>query len=153
MSTSEQVRLPQPGANVTVTRVQIRSTDVDAMGHVNNAVYFEYLEQARIDHLRRLLVLPPPEGRRPYAGVMVVAEARCRYRAPLYYGDDLYIETWTAEVRRRGFRLAYRLYTAAEPQRTAAEAETVQVWIDADGRAAAIPDSVRQTLEASIPPA
>lgn len=151
MSSSEPVHIPPPGAAVTVTRVQIRSTDVDAMGHVNNAVYFEYLEQARIDHLRRLLVLPPPEGRRPYAGVMVVAEARCRYRAPLYFGDDLRIETWTTEVRRRSFKLAYRLYTAADPARTVAEAETAQVWIDADGRAAVMPDPVRKKLEESIP--
>jgi acyl-CoA thioester hydrolase len=41
------------------TALEVRWRDVDALGHVNNAVYFNYLEQARLHYMRELGFLPP----------------------------------------------------------------------------------------------
>src|SRR5438552_8144311 len=70
------------------TRMPIRWGDMDAMGHVNNTVYFRYMEQARIDWV---YAFAQGEGRGAYAGDgPLIVNARCTFFAPLTYpGEEI----------------------------------------------------------------
>lgn len=130
-------------------KISVRSTDLDAQRHVNNAVYFEYFEQARLDHLRRLGFLPvyaPGDG--PRHSIAIV-ETTCRYKAPAHYGDALLVKVTTREVRQRSFALAYEVRREADGV-LVAEGDSVQVWLDETGRAALLPEVVRQAMEGSL---
>lgn len=68
--------------------IQVRWGDMDALGHVNNAVYLTYLEQARVDHLRRELGLW--DGQSGKIGV-ILARVEIDFKLPLFAGDDVHV--------------------------------------------------------------
>jgi acyl-CoA thioester hydrolase len=133
----------------TVFPIAVRSTDLDGQRHVNNAVFFQYFEQARLAHLARLGFLPtyaPGDGPRHS---IAIAETSCRYKAPAYYGDTLLVTVRTREVRQRSFSLTYEVRRQADGV-LVAEGESAQVWIDEQERPAPLPDAARESLEASL---
>jgi acyl-CoA thioester hydrolase len=132
----------------TVFSIVVRSTDLDGQRHVNNAVFFQYFEQARLAHLGRLGFLPtytPGEGPRHS---IAIAETTCRYKAPAYYGDTLRVTVRTREVKQRSFSLTYEVRREADGV-LVAEGESAQVWIDEHERPVPLPDAARASLEAS----
>jgi len=133
----------------TVFPIAVRSTDLDALRHVNNAVYFQYFEQARLAHLARFGLLPTyaPGGTPRHS--IAIAETSCRYKAPAYYGDTLLVTVRTREVRQRSFSLTYEVRRQADGV-LVAEGESAQVWIDEQERPAPLPDAARRSLEASL---
>jgi acyl-CoA thioester hydrolase len=118
--------------------------DMDALRHVNNVVYFQYLEDARIGVMESLEIFP----RLFHEGTgMVVADARCRYRAPVIYPDTLQIGIRAEITGSDRFLLHYALFSVTQ-QRVAAEAETLTVCIDPDtGRKTDMPDWFRERLQ------
>jgi len=66
---------------VHVERIAVRWGDMDAMGHVNNTVYFRFMEQARIGWFERLL---PQEEAWKTIGI-VIANATCNFKRPINY--------------------------------------------------------------------
>jgi acyl-CoA thioester hydrolase len=66
---------------VHVERIAIRWGDMDAMGHVNNTVYFRYMEQARISWFDKLV----PEAEAWKSTGIVIANATCNFKRPLNY--------------------------------------------------------------------
>jgi acyl-CoA thioester hydrolase len=66
---------------VHVERIAIRWGDMDAMGHVNNTVYFRYMEQARISWFDALV----PQAEAWQATGIVIANASCNFKRPLNY--------------------------------------------------------------------
>jgi len=105
--------------------IDVRFRDLDAFGHVNNAVYFTYLEIARAAYFT--VVRGRPHGVDDFG--VVVADAHCRYRSPAFYGERLVIEIATVGLRSRSFELRYRL-TVEGTGRVVAEAGTVLVAFD-----------------------
>lgn len=85
--------------------IEVRFRDMDAMGHVNNAVYFTYFEHARLRYIHRLAQMDPPLE--PFG--MIVAEATCQYRAPITMGMPIQIWIRVAEVRQRSFVFLYKI--------------------------------------------
>ena len=120
-----------------VHRETVRFRDVDAMGHVNNAVYLTYLEDARISFLRRIGADVPE---------MILARAEIDFRAPLAEGDELEIGVRSARVGTKSFDLEYELRVG---ERLAAEAKTVIVSYDyTAGQPVEVPDHWRAKLAA-----
>jgi acyl-CoA thioester hydrolase len=66
---------------VHVERIAIRWGDMDAMGHVNNTVYFRYMEQARISWFDTLV----PEDEAWSSTGLVIANASCNFKKPINY--------------------------------------------------------------------
>lgn len=128
------------------TTLEVRWRDVDALGHVNNAVYFNYLEQARLHYMRELGFLPPNST----AVGVIIAEASCRFKSPLRLGEQVTIRARVSEFRRTSFIFEYRI--EGEDGRLAATAQTVQVYYDYDGqRPSPIPDEWREAFIAYEP--
>ena len=106
------------------TTLEVRWRDIDALGHVNNAVYFTYLEQARGHYLRELGLI---SSRADDAG-FILAEASCQYRSPLKLAERVTIYARVCELRNTSFIFEYRV--EAEDGRLAAMARSVQVCYD-----------------------
>ncbi len=123
--------------------LEVRFRDLDAMGHVNNAVFFTYLEEARLRYTRDVLEPLPPADRPPG---FIVASARLDYRLPLFLGDTLDIGVAVAWFGRTSYGLAYEVRSRAQ-HALAAVAETVQVVYDYKAkRAIELPPSFREAV-------
>lgn len=128
--------------------VQVRYSDYDTKGHVNNAVYFTYFESAR---MQAWLTHIAPSGAVTGADAsdppIIVAEARAKYVSQARIGDPLAIEIGVREVRTKGFSFFYRIVDARD-DRLVAEGETVQVHYDYESRRTTpIPPALRAALE------
>ncbi|MFP4374161.1 MAG: acyl-CoA thioesterase [Spirochaetaceae bacterium] len=120
-------RPPYPTVTVPIS---LRFSDLDAYGHVNNAVFFTYLEEARIK-----LIGPHFQVEMGEETVFVVAHAACSYTLPVEYGVDLFVQMTVREMRRASFIVDY-VITDADGI-TYATAETTLVAFDPVARRAA----------------
>ena len=118
--------------------IQIRYSDYDERGHVNNAVYLTYFELARVEAWRAL-------GER-HEPTFVVAEAWVTYRSPAMLGDPLAVEVEVGEIRNKAWTWKYRIVDPRD-ERLVAEGETTQVMYDfAASKSVTIPDALRAAL-------
>ncbi len=110
------------------TMLRVRHYEMDALGHVNNAVYQNYLEQAAIEHSEYLgLTL---DVYRQVGGVFVMRRVEIDYLRPAVAGDTLEVTTWLKEMR--GTR-AFRCYKIRKQNQDnlLVTAEALWVWVDA----------------------
>lgn len=111
-------------------RVEVRFVDCDPLGHVNNAVYLSYLEQARFGMWRRLWGFSGETAMTAARGAgLILARAECDYRLPATYGDTLDVRLGLAGMGRTSFTYDYEVVDAGGG-RTFAEARTVIVLYD-----------------------
>ena len=128
-------------------RLEVRFRDCDALGHVNNAVYLTYLEQARLNHWRALWGFGNPQLPPDLPGV-ILARVEADYKRPARYGDVLDVRLTVAEIGRTSFRYDYEIVD--EQGRTVLLAKSVQVMYDyAAGKPVAIPGEIRALLASS----
>lgn len=135
----------QEGKLVHVERMRMRWGDMDALGHMNNTVYFRYLEQARISWFdsigadyKRL-----PEG-------PILGSIACRFIIPAVYPADLEVTLLAGPPRRSAFALYSEIRDQHAPERVYARAEAMMVWIDlAEAKSRPLPDWMRALLPAA----
>ncbi|MCX7856043.1 MAG: acyl-CoA thioesterase [Anaerolineae bacterium] len=128
------------------TTLEVIWRDLDALGHVNNAVYFTYLEYARMKYLQELGL-----AFRDLQDVgIILAEAACTYHSPLSLGERVTIWVRVSEMRNSSFVFEYRM--EGNDGRLVATGRTVQVCYDyAAGRSVPIPDHWRAAITAYEP--
>ena len=115
----------------------VRFRDADSLGHLNNAVYLTFLEQARIAFLA-------PMGA-DQSG-MILARVEIDFRAQVSFGEEVEIEVQPIRVGTKSFELGYTLRVRGA---VVAEAKTVLVAFDyAAGRTVDVPDAWRRALAA-----
>ncbi|MBW4636835.1 MAG: acyl-CoA thioesterase [Gloeocapsa sp. UFS-A4-WI-NPMV-4B04] len=126
------------------TQIRVRHYEMDALGHVNNAIYQNYLEQAAVEHSEHLgLTL---ELYRKLGGIFVMRRIEIDYLRPAVAGDRLQVTTWLEEMR--GSR-AVRRYEIRKPDNDhlLVTAEALWVWVDATTmRPKAIPSVLLQAF-------
>jgi len=120
-------------------RVRVRHHEMDALGHVNNAVYLHYVEEAAVEHARRIGY---DEARwRQLGGTSVVRRHEIEYRLPAVAGDDLDVTTRIAGMERaRGVRRT--TIVRVRDGALLAEATTEWIWVDLEGRPRRVPSAV-----------
>jgi len=97
----------------------VRWADLDVLGHVNNVVYVDYLQEARVSLLGvpAGVSLDGHEARPADDGIVVVAH-QIHYVSPLRFDfGTVRIETWATEIRAASFTLAYEIYREHEDGR------------------------------------
>lgn len=113
--------------------VEVRLSDTDAMGHVNNARYLTYVEIARVAYYEAVTGQALPIGVHGAEEGMILAEIRMTYRSPAFYGERLTIETRVERIGRTSFSMVHRM-TAPESRyghaRLVAIADSVLVSFD-----------------------
>jgi acyl-CoA thioester hydrolase len=123
------------------TRLDVRFRDIDAFGHVNNAVFSSYLEQARIGYLLDALESPRFD-RLP----LILARVELDYRAPILFGDPIEVLTRIDWIGRSSIAMSHELLAA---ERLAAQASTVLVTYDYEiGKPMPVPDDWRRRFAA-----
>jgi acyl-CoA thioester hydrolase len=119
-----------------VHREQVRFRDLDAMGHVNNAVFSTYLEQARLAWFGHDDAMPLSD--------VILARTEIDFRAPLGLGEVVEIGVRPSRVGTKSFELEYELHADG---RMVAEAKSVLVGYDyGRGASTQIPDRWRRRL-------
>jgi acyl-CoA thioester hydrolase len=131
--------------------VEVRLSDTDAMGHVNNARYLTYVEIARVAYYEQVTGNALPIGTHGAEEGMILAEIRMTYRSPAFYGETLAVETRVERIGRTSFGMVHRI-TAPEsrygPARLIAVADSTLVSYDyTDERAIPVPDEWRAAME------
>ena len=125
-------------------RLEVRFRDCDPLGHVNNAVYLTYLEQARFGLWRKLWGMDPEVPPAQAPGV-ILARAEVDYKIPARFGDELEVRVFLARVGRTSFTYTYEVVD--DRGRIVAAATTVQVMYDYKlARPVPIPDDLRAIL-------
>ena len=105
--------------------LSVRFRDVDAMRHVNNAVFFSYFEEGRGAFLKKVFgILDPPDY--PF----ILAHLSCDYMRPLKLGDRPRIEVWVGEVGQKKFSFFYRVLDGHDEQKIYAKGKSVMVLFD-----------------------
>lgn len=95
--------------------IQIRFSDIDWMGHVNNAVYLNYIEKARIDFFKTAALKIDWKK----VGI-ILARTEINYKMPALLEDDLYVKTWCSRTGTKSFDLSFLIYKKLK-------AETIEI--------------------------
>ena len=118
-----------------VHRERVRFRDCDSLGHVNNAVYLTYLEEARVD-LRNEFGFDWTQ--------MILARCEIDFRDQVSVGEVVDVNMWPTRVGNKSFDLAYELKVG---DRIVAEAKTVLVAFDYErGESVPLRDDWRKLL-------
>ena len=126
------------------TKLPVRWSDLDSMGHVNNATYFTYFEAVRIRFFDDGIDL---NSFRTHARQgPVVVTATCNYRRELRYPATLDIGLTIAAVSARSFTFGYGIYPENDDI-LIADGSSVAAWVDLEqGRAMALPQGLTARL-------
>lgn len=132
------------GSSWTSTTFRVRYAETDQMGVVYYANYFIWFEVGRTDFCRQrgFAYRDMEEQDQLY---IIVAEARCRYKAPARYDDEIEVRTFLKDVRKRVLVFGYEIYRVASDE-LLAEGETVHVITNREGRPRPLPDKYRELL-------
>jgi acyl-CoA thioester hydrolase len=130
-----------------ITHLRVRHYEMDAIGHVNNAVYQSYLEQAAIEHSEHLgLTL---ERYRELGGVFVLRRVEIEYLRPAIAGDRLEITTWIAQLRGSRAIRHYEIRKQGDDN-LIVTAHATWVWLERKSmRPKPIPDSLQTSFRVS----
>ncbi|MCP3952316.1 MAG: acyl-CoA thioesterase [Desulfobacterales bacterium] len=110
---------------VFLTDIELRFRDVDAMGHVNNAVYFTYFEYGRIKFFYS------EDQKEKFPGFsFILAHVSCDFIRPVTLDDRVTLRMWIKAIGSKSFTLNYQLVDAADPAVIFAVGDSVQVCFD-----------------------
>jgi acyl-CoA thioester hydrolase len=131
----------------------MRWADMDQLGHINNVVYVDYLQEARVDMLR---THGPAARTGDLAEGVVVVRHEVTYVAPLHFGfRPVSIESWVTEIRAASFTIAYEIFHDLPDgeRRVYVRAKTVLTpYVFATERPRRLTSVERETLETFLEP-
>ncbi|MDX9717864.1 MAG: thioesterase family protein [Thauera sp.] len=135
--------MKEHGKLIYTARIPVRWGDMDAYGHVNNTVYFRFLEQARCEWLEQVGVrVRPDEAVGP-----VIINASCTFLIPVNYPSTVVVKMYVGEPGRSSVMTWYELFVEGD-ERLYAEGAAKTVWMDMrTGKSAPIPDFIRALFE------
>ena len=137
-----KIEIPEVKKLVYEMRFPVRWGDMDAMGHVNNTVYFRYLETARIEWMVSVGCNPDPRGQGP-----VIVNAFCNFIRQLEYPGDILAKHYAANPGRTSFDTFITLERADQPGVLYATGGATTVWIDyAQQKSVPLPEWLRELV-------
>ena len=131
------------GNDFVDTSLRVRYAETDQMGVAYYANHLVWFELGRTEFIRQR-GYPYRELEEKEGCFLVVAEARCRYHAPVRYDDVLTIRTWVRDARSRVVVFSYEILD--ETGTKVATGETLHVVTDRQGKPRSLPDRYRQAL-------
>ena len=123
--------------------IPIRWGDMDAMGHVNNTIYFRYMEQTRISWFDALGTPPAPQGTGP-----IIINASCTFMKELVYPGTVELRMYAGKAGRSSFETWLEMRPSYDPETVYAEGSAKVVWVDfGKGKSVPLPDRIRSLIE------
>jgi acyl-CoA thioester hydrolase len=130
------------------TRLRVRYGETDQMGVVYHSNHLIWFEVGRVELLREM-GLSYRDMERDEGRFIAVAEVQCRYKAPVYYDEEIVVRTRLKAVRKSVVVFSYEL-VRAENRILLAEGETTHVVTDATMNVAALPAKYLTAFRAAM---
>jgi len=125
--------------------IKVTFRDLDALGHVNNAVYFTYLESARIRYITQFLEQGSPTPFDLLDIPIILVEASCTYKSQALFGEKLTVGVGVSRFGTKSFDLVYKI--VGEDGRLVATGKTIQVMYNYDTSSDfPIPEEIKTTV-------
>jgi len=138
-----RIDIPEDKKLVHEMVIPIRWGDMDAMGHVNNTLYFRYIEIIRIEWLHSLGGAPDPNGQGP-----VIVNAFCNFIRQLEYPGDILAKHYIANPGKTSFDTFITLERTDAPGVLYATGGATTVWIDfPQQKSVPLPDWLRKQFD------
>jgi acyl-CoA thioester hydrolase len=135
--------VPETKKLVHQTTITMRWGDMDAMGHVNNTIYFRYFEIVRIEWLDQVGGPPDPNGTGP-----VIVNAFCNFIRQLEYPGDVLARFYVTNPGRSSFDTYITMERTDDPGTIYAEGGAKTVWTDfKKQKSVPLPDWMRKLVE------
>ncbi|MCI0338774.1 MAG: acyl-CoA thioesterase [Acidobacteria bacterium] len=123
--------------------IEVRWGDMDSMGHVNNTVYFTYLESARVE-MFRTIGITGRQGNNSQGPTLV--SVSCDFIQQVVFPAIVDVGARVESIGHRSFRMSYGLFLHGTDE-LVATANSVTAWIDyAAERSVEIPEELREAL-------
>ena len=123
--------------------ISVRWRDMDSMGHVNNAKYVSYLEEARVRWMLGVEGVSMNDRIAP-----VVANTNVNYRAPIIWPNNIVVELYVERLGNASVTIAHRIVDEKDASVLYSDGNVVVVWMDTQtGRSAPLPEAVRQASQ------
>ena len=127
------------------TKIQVTFRDLDALGHVNNAVFFSYLESARIKYITQFIEQGLPNQFELLSIPIILVEATCTYKSQALFGEHLTVGVGVSRFGTKSFDLTYKII--GEDGRLVATGKTIQVMYNYDANSAfPIPEEIKASV-------
>ncbi|MFW7525807.1 acyl-CoA thioesterase [Vibrio ostreicida] len=126
-----------------ITEVSVAWAEMDALQHVNNAVYFRYFEAARLEYFERieLTVNLTTSQVGP-----VLSETQCRYKLPITYPDTLFIGSRISELQEDRFTMEYQIVSKKLGKVSTLGKATCVMFDFKNNVKAQLPESLKQAI-------
>jgi acyl-CoA thioester hydrolase len=133
---------------VNETRVRVRYAETDKMGVVYHSNHFIWFEIGRVELLRQMGFsyrdMEDQDGR-----FIAVVDAKCRYRAPVHYDEEVVVRTKLLNVRESVIHFGYELCRTNDGG-LIAEGETTHIVTDANMKTAGLPEKYLQAFRVAL---
>lgn len=124
------------------TPVEVRFSDLDVNGHVNNAIFFTYYTEGRVKFFHEIFNLSYTSN-----FPTIMAHVSCDYLKPIKLMDKIVLQINVLSIGKKSFRLGFKLVGAQDRNDVYAKGESVQVWYSyAEDKPRDIPEDLRQEL-------
>jgi acyl-CoA thioester hydrolase len=133
---------------VCESRLRVRYAETDQMGVVYHSNHFIWFEVGRVEFMRQL-GFTYRDLEREYGCHIAVVDARCRYKAPARYDEEIIVRTHLKNVRGSLVHFGYELLRA-EDGTLLADGETTHIVIDKEMKITAIPEKYLSILRAAL---
>jgi len=110
---------------VKTSCMPVRWGEMDVLGHVNNGVYFRYMEQVRIDWLVSFFDMVNEVDAGP-----VLINAKCDFLRPIKYPDQIEVQMFIDAPGRSSFETYYQIYCLGTEKILCAEGSAKVVWVN-----------------------
>ena len=135
------------GGVVSESRLRVRYAETDQMGVVYHANHFIWFEIGRVD-LMRQLGFSYRDLERDHGCFIPVVDARCRYKAPARYDDEVIVRTHLKNVRESVVHFGYELVRVDDGE-LLAEGETTHIVTDAQMKITPLPEKYMRVFRAA----
>jgi acyl-CoA thioester hydrolase len=126
--------------------IKMRWGDMDALGHLNNTVYFRFLEQTRLDWLNALGYDIDPNAIGP-----ILAGTSCNFLKPMVYPASVRITIELEKLGRSSLKFRHRFFCEGDEETVYAVADATLVWVDYQaGHSVPLPEPLRTAIEAKV---
>ena len=130
------------------TRLRVRYAETDQMGVVYHSNHLIWFEVGRVE-LMRQMGFSYRDMEREDGRFIAVAEVTCRYRAPVFYDDEILVRTRLKTVRESVVVFSYEL-VRADNGALLAEGETTHIVTDSKMKVAALPEKYLTAFRAAM---
>lgn len=133
---------------VNETRLRVRYVETDQMGVVYHANYFVWFEIGRVELLRQLGFSYRDMETKDGCGIAVI-DARCRYKAPARYDDEVMVRTRLKYLRESLVQFEYELVRANDGE-LLAEGDTTHIVVNPEMKKVPLPEKYMTAFRAAM---